>query len=98
VRPTTEELIGGDKCPIGEFHEGRTYQLVRHDLRIRELEAELATEHDHCDRFTKERAEWKARVAELERMEEHWHNKALLLARGEWRNEAVANRELKGED
>jgi hypothetical protein len=36
--------------------------------RIRELEAELATEHDHCDRFTKERAEWKARAEKAERL------------------------------
>ena len=34
--------------------------------RIRELEAELATEHDHCDRFTKERNEWKARAEKAE--------------------------------
>ena len=49
---------------------GRRYvdfsELERAHERIRELEAELATEHDHCDRFTKERNEWKARAEKAE--------------------------------
>jgi hypothetical protein len=91
-RTTGAESVTAHVClGTGCDHDGTERE------RIRELEAELAEEKSLCVVEIQRARRAEARVAELERMEEEWHNRALLLAKA-LNEEQGVHIELKGED